>query len=233
MRTAMGSSALNRDAPRFSIGQRVGSSRWVVQETLGEGGMGVVYAVTKEPGIEGALKVMRPAFARTPELVARFLDEARLLVRLRHPNIVQILDFDQLPDGTPFVVMERLHGRTLHAALRAVRDGGGVTPALAYEIIRQLCEGLHCAHTHDPCIVHRDVKPENIFVHFAASDHVVIKLIDFGIATILGGPTERLAFGTPRYMAPEILKGEAASPQADIYSTALVLYQMLSGRFPW
>jgi eukaryotic-like serine/threonine-protein kinase len=221
------------DPTKFDIGDRVPGTKWVVQTKLGEGGMGVVYGVVKEPGIEGAMKAMLPHFSRNAAFVARFLGEARLLTKLKHPNIVQIIDFDQLADGTPFVVMERLQGRTLRAALRAMRDRGGITTSLAYEIIRQLCDGLHCAHSHDPRIVHRDVKPENIFVHAASSDTVLIKLLDFGIATVQGGKEDRQALGTPRYMAPELLLGESASPQADIYSAALVLYQMLTGRFPW
>jgi serine/threonine protein kinase len=220
-------------ARQFVVGDRVPGTKWVVQAKLGEGGMGVVYGVVKDPGIEGAMKVMLPPFAKNPAFVARFLSEARLLAKLRHPNIVQVIDFDQLADGAPFVVMERLQGRTLRAAMRAMQNKGGISPSLAYEIVRQLCEGLHSAHSRDPRIIHRDVKPENVFVHVAASETVLIKLLDFGIATVASGKQERQALGTPRYMAPELLLGQPASPQSDIYSAALVLYQMLTGRFPW
>jgi serine/threonine protein kinase len=195
--------------------------------------MGVVYGVVNESGVEGAMKVMLPSLVKAPEIVARFFQEARLLATLKHPNIVRIIDFDRLADGTPFVVMERLKGRTLGKALRALRESGGLTPSLAYEIIRQLCEGLHFAHSHDPPIVHRDVKPENVFVHAASTDTVLIKLIDFGIAAVMDGSELARALGTPRYMAPELLAGEPASPQSDIYSVALLLYQMLTDRFPW
>jgi serine/threonine protein kinase len=103
----------------------VSGTEWVVQAKLGESGSGVMYGVVKESGAQGAMKVMLPAAAGVPGLVARFLREARLLARLKHPNIVRIIDSDQLADGTPFVVMERLQGRTLSEALRAVRDNAG------------------------------------------------------------------------------------------------------------
>jgi serine/threonine protein kinase len=192
-----------------------------------------VYGVVNEFGVEGAMRVTPPSSVRNPEAASRFLQEARLLARLKHPNIVRIIDFARLADGTPFVVMERLKGRTLDVARRALRASGGVTPSLSYEIIRQLCEGLHFAHSHDPPIVHRDVKPENVFVHVASASTVLIKLIDFGIAAVIDGKDLARALGTPRYMAPELLLGEPASPQSDIYSTALLLYEMLTDRFPW
>ncbi len=223
-----------RDPMEFVVGDRVPGTKWVMRGKLGEGGMGVVLDVVKEPGIPGAMKIMHPWFARRPEFVTRFFDEVRLLAQLRHPNIVQVFDFDRLDDGTPYVVMERLLGVTLRAGLRNLREKRTpVSAKLVYEITRQLCEGLFRAHSNTPVIVHRDVKPENIFFHQPDFADTVVKVIDFGIAAVLDGTRDRRVFGTPRHMAPEQIRGHAVSPATDVYAAALVLYELLTGRFPW
>jgi serine/threonine protein kinase len=217
----------------FDIGERASGTDWVVESKLGERPTGATYAVTNASGVHGAMKVVLPGSALPTGVVARLLHEMQLLAALRHPNIVRILDFGQLTNGTPFVVMERLQGRTLRSALRTMRDGAGLTASLAYEIIRQLSEGLHCAHSHVPPIVHGDVRPENIFVHLAPGDAVVLKLFDFGVRAILEGGDGRLALGTPHYMAPELFLDNPVSAQSDVYAVAILLYQMLTDRFPW
>jgi serine/threonine-protein kinase len=223
-----------RDPREFVIGDRVPGTKWVVRGKLGEGGMGMVLDVVKAPGIPGAMKVMLPSFARRPEFVTRFFDEVRLLAQLRHPNIVQVFDYDQLDDGTPYVVMERLKGVTLRAGLRNLRaKGTPVSAKLTYEITRQLCEGLFRAHSNAPVIVHRDVKPENIFFHQPEFADTIVKVIDFGIAAVLDGTRDGRVFGTPRHMAPEQIQGEVVTPATDVYAAALVLYELLTGRFPW
>jgi hypothetical protein len=223
-----------RDPMDFVVGDRVPGTKWVMRGKLGEGGMGVVLDVVKEPGIQGAMKVMLPGFAKRREFVSRFFDEVRLLAQLRHPNIVQVFDFDQLDDGTPYVVMERLLGVTLRAGLRNFRQKGTpISAKLIYEITRQLCEGLFRAHSNTPVIVHRDVKPENIFFHQPDFADTVVKVIDFGIAAVLDGTRDRRVFGTPRHMAPEQIGGHTVSPATDVYAVALVLYELLTGRFPW
>ena len=225
---------MSRDPTEFVVGDRVPGTKWVMRGKLGEGGMGVVLDVVKEPGISGAMKVMHPWFARRPEFVVRFFDEVRLLAQLRHPNIVQVFDFDRLADGTPYVVMERLLGVTLRAGLRNFREKRTpISAKLVYEIMRQLCEGLFRAHSNTPVIVHRDVKPENIFFHQPDFADTVVKIIDFGIAAVLDGTRDRRVFGTPRHMAPEQIRGHAVSPATDVYAVALVLYELLAGRFPW
>jgi eukaryotic-like serine/threonine-protein kinase len=223
-----------RDPLDFVVGDRVPGTRWVMRGKLGEGGMGLVLDVVKEPGIQGAMKVMLPGFARQPELVDRFFEAVRLLAQLRHPNIVQVFDFDQLDDGTPYVVMERLVGVTLRAGMRNLRQKGTpISARLIYEITRQLCEGLFRAHSNTPVIVHGDVKPENIFFHQPPGADTVVKVIDFGIAAVLDGARDRRYFGTPRYMAPERIDGRPISPATDVYAVALVLYELLTGRSPW
>jgi serine/threonine protein kinase len=223
-----------RDPREFEVGDRVPGTKWVVRGKLGEGGMGLVLDVVKEPGILGAMKIMLPSFAKRPEFVTRFFDEVRLLAQLRHPHIVQVFDYDQLDDGTPYVVMERLIGVTLRAGLRNLRaKGTPISAKLTYEITRQLCEGLFRAHSNTPAIVHRDVKPENIFFHQPEFADTIVKVIDFGIAAVLDGTRDRRVFGTPRHMAPEQIRGEVVTPATDVYAAALVLYELLTGRFPW
>jgi eukaryotic-like serine/threonine-protein kinase len=218
----------------YLIGQPMPGTKWVVRGKLGQGGMGIVLDVVKEQLIRGAMKVLLPPFAKQPEFAAKFFEEVKVTARLQHPNIVQVLDFDRLSDGTPFMVMERLRGRTLRAALRETRQRGKLwTAANTYAVAAQASEGLYRAHSHEPSIVHLDVKPENIFLHRTeASFDSVVKVMDFGVAAIVG-EGDRQNIGTPRYMAPEQVAGGDVSPQTDQYALALVIYEMLTGRLPW
>jgi len=216
----------------YPLGEPMPGTKWVVRGKLGQGGMGIVLDVVKAHLIPGAMKVLHPSFAKLPEFAERFLEEVRVTARLQHPNIVQVLDFDRLADGTPFMVMDRLRGRTLRAALRETRQRGKIwSPANTYAVGAQVCEGLSRAHTLP--IVHRDVKPENIYLHRAEGSHEsVVKIMDFGVAAVVG-QRDRNQIGTPRYMAPEQLTGDRVSPQTDQYALALVIYEMLTGRLPW
>src|ERR1700678_4467333 len=218
----------------YTVGEPMPGTKWVVRGKLGQGGMGLVLDVVKARLIQGAMKVLLPSFAKVPEFAARFLDEVKVTARLQHPNIVQVLDFDRLGDGTPYFVMERLRGRTLRAALRETRQRGKAwTAANTYAAAAQCAEGLYRAHSHVPSIVHRDVKPENLFLHRAESSfESVVKVMDFGVASLVGAH-DRQCIGTPRYMAPEQVAGDRISPQTDQYALALVVYEMLTGRLPW
>jgi serine/threonine protein kinase len=222
------------DSIEYPWGEAMPGTKWVVHGKLGEGGMGIVLDVVKARMIPGAMKVLHPSFAKLPEFADRFLDEVRVTAQLQHPNIVQVLDFDRLRDGTPFMVMERLRGRTLRAALRETRQRGKVwTPGNTYVVAAQVCEGLSRAHSHARAIVHRDVKPENIYLHRPeGSLEPVVKVMDFGVAAVVG-QRDRNQIGTPRYMGPEQLRGDRVSPQTDQYALALVIYEMLTGRLPW
>jgi serine/threonine-protein kinase len=218
----------------YKVGEPMRGTRWVVRGKLGEGGMGFVLDVVKEGVIQGAMKVLRPHFAKEPEFAAKFLNEVRLTARLQHVNIVQVLDVDRLADGTPFMVMERLQGRTLGAAIREARHAGKCfTAANTYAVALQVAEGLYRAHSHVPSIVHRDVKPDNLYLHRAeTSFEPVVKVMDFGVAVMVGEQVQR-GTGTPKYMAPEQVAGEPLSPQTDQYALGLVIYEMLTGRLPW
>jgi eukaryotic-like serine/threonine-protein kinase len=220
-------------ATEYRIGEKVPGTNWVVRSVLGRGGMGVVLDVEKEAsGLRMAMKVVHPALARSGEFTERFLEEVRLLSTLRHPNIVDVTDCDTLADGSPYIMMERLEGRTLRQALS---DKDIVFAAEnVWNIIGQLCSALHCAHTARPPIVHRDVKPANVFLHDRRHFVSNVKLIDFGVSAVVD---EKRAAGTPmgtaRYMAPEACRGEGPTPQVDIYALGVIVYEMLTRALPW
>ena len=198
--------------------------------------MGIVFEVRKDPaGILGAMKVLRGAFAEKRTWVNRFLAEAQLLATVRHPNIVEVIDYDTFGDGTPFMVMTLLQGQTLRRCLRRAREEGArVTARNIWAIVSELCEGLHVLHSQPVPVVHGDVKPDNIFLQEVenVAGTATVKLLDFGLARA-SGPGAAYVLGTPRYMAPEQLRGEAVSGRANQYSAALVTYEMLTGRSPW
>jgi serine/threonine-protein kinase len=132
------------------------------------------------------------------------------------------------------MVMERLRGRTLGAAMRETRQRARPwTPGNTFAVASQVAEGLYRAHAHVPAIVHRDIKPENIYLHRSeGSFESVVKVMDFGVAALVG-EQDRALIGTPRYMAPEQVEGGRLSAQTDQYALALVVYEMLTGRLPW
>jgi serine/threonine protein kinase len=216
------------------VGKRVGGTDWVFEGTLGRGGMAVVLAVVKElAGIRGAMKVPHAELIAGRDASSRFLEEARLYTSLKHPHIVNVIDCGMLDSGVPFMVMERLRGRTLRDVMRAEHARGrGLRAAIAHEVVCALCDALQRLHTHS--VVHRDVKPENIFIHEVegVAGRGTVKLLDLGLAG-QAGLRRKVLTGTPRYMAPEQIRGEAATAQSDQYSVALVLYEMLTGRLPW
>jgi serine/threonine-protein kinase len=229
--------ARENTALELGIGKTVGGTDWVLEGTLGRGGMAVVLAVTKPlAGIRGAMKVPHAELLVQGDFAARFLEEAKLYTSLKHPHIVSVIDCGRLEGGTPFMVMERLRGRTLRAVLEKARGGRrALRPSTAYEIMTALCDALHRLHSHRPvAVVHRDVKPENIFIHEVegVAGRGTVKLLDLGLAGE-AGLRRKVTMGTPRYMAPEQIRGDQASEHSDQYAAAIVLYEMLSGTWPW
>jgi serine/threonine-protein kinase len=220
-----------RKEVHYEVGQRLPGTKYVVVRKLGRGGMGVVLEVVKEPGLKGVIKIIHPFLAAEPEFRRRFFDEVRLLAKLEHPNIVKVTDYDELADGTPYFAMELLNGSTVRQVLRAT---GTIQAIHLYQIMRGLLEGLDYAHTHEPPIVHRDIKAENIFIHAPAFGDPCVKVIDFGVADGENIVEEKGVFvGTPRYAAPEQLRGHPVTPKADIYAAALLLYEGLAGQGPF
>jgi serine/threonine protein kinase/WD40 repeat protein len=198
-----------------------------IGEPLGSGGMGVVYrAEDLRLGRFVALKFLAPELVRNPVAKERFLTEARAASALEHSNLCTILEVGESEDGLFFLAMPRYDGESLER--RIARGPLPVEEAL--DIASQAARGLAKAHQHG--IVHRDVKPSNLFV---TSDGVV-KVMDFGIAKLMGeaGPTRSGAFlGTPSYMAPEQALSEAVDARVDVWSLGVVLYEMLAGRRPF
>jgi len=198
-----------------------------IHSILGEGGSGVVYDATWGPR-RVALKVLHTSLVGTGKERAQFLTEAQRLQQIMHPSVVKVLAVGQLPDGRPYLAMERLEGETLASVIAR----GALAPARALEVFGDLCAAVQALH--DQALVHRDLKPENVFV--VADRHAV--LLDFGIAKALDAPAttttqEGNVRGTPAYMAPERFFGQPAGIATDVYELALVLYVMLAGRLPW
>jgi putative nucleotidyltransferase with HDIG domain len=204
-----------------------------VTAELGQGGLGIVYAAEHTIiGRKAALKVLNPAVAADETLVQRFLVEARAVAGIRHPNIVDVTDYGRV-DGVYVIVMELLEGETL--ARRLEHERWLEEPA-AISLLTQLTSAVGAAHERN--IVHRDLKPENIFLTAYPDYPDFVKVLDFGIAKLLGGaPTLKtspgLLVGTPAYMSPEQCRGdETLDHRSDIYSLGVVAYRMLGGRLP-
>jgi serine/threonine-protein kinase len=206
---------------------------------IGVGGMGaVIRAEHTLLGRTAAIKVLRPDSSRNHETVNRFFNEAKAAAAVRHPGIVEIYDFGYLPSGAAFLVMELLEGETLRARLRA---RGRLTEREAFGIVRGIASALAAAHARG--IIHRDIKPDNIFLVPDAEEpnRERVKLLDFGIAKLSpdsgfeGGNTgSGVVLGTPTYMAPEQCKGAGkVDHRADLYSVGCVLMQLLTGASPF
>lgn len=197
---------------------------------LGRGGTAVVYlARERTSGREVAIKVIRATYAEDEEVLARFAREASVAERLQHPRIVPVHAVRQLDDGTVALVMERVPGQTLK---ETIRHTGPLQPARAEAVLRDIATAL--GHAHAQGIVHRDVKPENIFID-ETTGHALLS--DFGIARPIQGDTALtltgIAIGTPTYMSPEQIDRPDIDGRSDLYSLGLVGWEMLSGTRPW
>jgi serine/threonine-protein kinase len=217
------------------IGRAIGN--YIVQSKVGDGGMGVVYvAAHPRLGRQVAIKVLRPGSEDYPERVARFFNEARAAHEIKNQHIVEILDFGDLPEGRPYLTMEWLDGRSLASV---VANGRPVPWRRAFHIISGIAEALNGAHAAG--IIHRDLKPENIFLVTRGDDPDFVKVLDFGIAKMIQGLSNESMktatgqiMGTPAYMAPEQCRGDATiDHRADIYSLAVIAYELVSGRLPF
>ena len=208
--------------------------RYRIDGILGAGGMGRVYRA-EHTGIGRyvAIKMLHADLGHNSEAAARFQREAMASGRLDHPNIVNVSDFGVL-DGRPYLVMEALEGESLGTRLERDRY---VPWRDAVEIIRQVLQGLGHAHTRG--VVHRDIKPDNIFMT-RKDGLLVVKILDFGIAKLYAGDPDDpmatrigLTVGTPTYLSPEQAVGAGIAPPSDLYSATVVLYEMLAGRPPF
>src|SRR5579859_381154 len=201
--------------------------KYRIGRKIGSGGIGVVYAAEHVTlGHEVAVKVLRGAAARDGGEIARLRREAYIQVHVEHPNVVRVLDLDQMPDGSIYVVMERLVGRSL--ADRLARDGL-VAPGYAVKAFIHVCRGLSAAHKKG--VIHRDLKPGNIFL----CDDGVAKVLDFGMSKLASAESltqTGYTLGTPEYMAPEQCIGAQVEPRTDIYALGVMMYEALTGELP-
>jgi serine/threonine protein kinase len=233
------SDASKVDAPRIEPGTMV-AKRYRVDGFLGEGAMGAVYRVedvkTHEPR---ALKVLHASMSSQREAVARFEREAIAAGKIAHRNVAAATDFGRMPDGSFFMVLEFVAGRSLRTELY----DGPLEPRRAIRIMQGAVAGVAAAHAKG--IVHRDLKPENIMLVEHDGDHDFVKVLDFGIAKVTdvrsaghGNVAQTLTkagtvIGTPDYMSPEQALGRAVDVRSDLYSLGVVLYELLTGSAPF
>ncbi|WP_242346177.1 serine/threonine-protein kinase [Anaeromyxobacter terrae] len=200
---------------------------------LGRGGMGTVY-LAEHPviGSRVAVKFLHEAMAADAHVVSRFYDEARAVNLIGHENIVGIYDLSVLAPGRFYYVMEYLDGETLAERIR----GGPLDPAIALDVLLQLCDALQCAHERG--VVHRDLKPENVFLVQLRGRRDFVKLVDFGIAKLrdarAAGRTESgVIVGTPEYMAPEQCEDGPIDARTDVYALGVIAFELATGRLPF
>ncbi len=243
--TGQGAPQTKADAtlPLQSVGSQVGrvlGGRYQLSQVIGSGGMGEIYRARRlHIGDTVAVKVLRPDVVENEKSRQRFYREARAAAMLHHPNAVVIHDFGEDTDGTAYIVMELLLGRSLRQVLV---EEGTVNGLRCYGIIRQACAALDAGHRNG--IIHRDIKPDNIILLDSNDGVDHIKILDFGIAKLRDQALDTLSMeqrltnvgtviGTPHYMAPEQCQGEEADARSDIYSLGVVLYELLTGVAPF
>jgi serine/threonine protein kinase len=209
------------------------NEKYRIEELLGQGGMGAVYlAENQDVGRKVAIKVMRPEFAANGEALARFRREARAAGAIGHPGIVDVFDMGTSAQGAPFIVMEHLQGQTLRQRSAMPPP---LTVAQAVTFVIEVLEVLEAAHAAG--VIHRDLKPDNLFV--VEKPRAGVKILDFGVSKFREGPAASVTqtgqvMGTPLYMAPEQARGSRdAGVASDLYSMGAILYEVLSGRPPF
>lgn len=217
------------------------AGRYRIIERLGAGGMGAVYLAEKlSLRKKVALKVLLGEHTREPQVVARFEREALSAASIRHPNVVEVFEFGRLDDGTFFLEMEFLEGGDLREELTR---HGALEPSRALRIALVICRALAAAHERG--VVHRDMKPDNVFLQRTVDGEEIVKIVDFGIAQLRssgGSPGDgnglRLTrtgnvFGSPLYMSPEQANGTGVDLRTDVYAVGIMLYEMLTGNVPF
>ncbi len=212
--------------------------RYRLEGRLGEGGVGWVYRARHlQLGSDVAVKMLQERFAESSMMRPRFTREARAMAALKHPHIVTITDFS-LADGRPYIVMELLEGQSL----RDVLEEGPVEPGRARKLVARILDGLEYAHGQG--FVHRDLKPDNIFLLDLPSDDAFPKILDFGFVKLTGHDSQPqanaevltrsgIAFGTPAYMSPEQATGASADARSDLYALGILFFEMLVGKRPY
>jgi len=210
-------------------GELIGGN-YILGDVLGIGGMGIVYgAVQRSLGRAVAVKMPRTDISARATAHRRFQNEALVASRLWHRNVVSVIDYG-LCEGLPFLVLERVHGRLLG---RIVRSGGALPPPLAVELVAQVLDALAAAHAAG--VVHADIKPDNVFVE-NHRDVTFARLFDFGVARLHDAAEDTepgLLYGTPEYIAPELIRGHPPTGASDIYAVGAMLFELLTGKTPF
>jgi serine/threonine-protein kinase len=220
------------DADALKPGTLCGA--YVLKKELASGGGGDgLRGAASHPGPQGAVKVLRRQLAASPQMVARFVQEARAVNMIKHPSIVDIFEFDELPDGRPFYVMELLEGIDLRSILN---ERGRFPPGEVLEILEPVCSALQAAH--DLGIVHRDLKASNIFIATRRQARRQAARLRHREAHAPGRGRGRLTvvgtrLGTSYTMAPEQIRGDGVDARTDIYALGVVLYHLLTGQYPF
>jgi serine/threonine protein kinase len=220
------------------IGRDILNGSFRILQKIGSGGMGAVYkAMELQNSRMVGVKILHPKLANRKDLVSRFGREARALSQLSHPNTVRVFLYGELEDGALYIIMELLEGKNLN---QTVRSEGPFPVARALPILIQACGALDEAHKAG--IIHRDLKPENIFLVQTGTQRDFPKLLDFGLAKVgerqmrpgsVILTQEGMVFGTPEFMSPEQAQGKTLAPASDVYSLAVILYEVLTGKLPF
>ena len=221
------------------VGQTL-NNRFRVEAKLGEGGFGAVYrGVQMATGRKVAIKLLHPEMTRDENLVARFKREGQVLCNLRDAHTITTYDFDQTPEGTLYIAMELLEGRSLH---QVFHDEAPIDWRRTLTILSMMCSSL--AEAHAQGIVHRDLKPENIFLEKRPNNPEFVKILDFGIAKVMRGEGSMdpkapqltatgQTLGTLEYMSPEQLMGKQLDGRSDVYALGVLAYELMTGRLPF
>jgi len=215
------------------------NNRFKVESKIGEGGFGAVYrGVQLATGRKVALKLLHPEMTKDENLVARFRREGMVLCNLRDAHTITTYDFDQTPDGTLYIAMELLEGKSLH---QLFHEQAPLAWKRMFKILTEMCSSL--AEAHAQGIVHRDLKPENVYLETRPGNPEFVKILDFGIAKVMRGDTidpqspqltaTGQTLGTLEYMSPEQLMGKALDGRSDVYALGVVSYEMITGRLPF
>jgi serine/threonine-protein kinase len=220
------------------VGQQLGG-KYKVVKLLGEGGMGAVYQGEQQLGPKTrnvAIKTLHNHLSKDPKILARFEREVGTVAELEHPNTIQVYDFGKTPEGLLYIVMEFIQGTNLAEQLE---KNGAMEPARVEKIMTQICGSLEEAHGRG--IVHRDLKPDNVVLTERAGQKDFVKVLDFGIAKRSNEEDKNeqkltqqgMVLGTPPYMSPEQFTGKPIDARSDIYSLAIMAYEMLTGNLPF
>jgi serine/threonine-protein kinase len=226
----------NQQGPDPLIG-RIINERYRIVGTIARGGMGKVYRAEQQPlGRLVALKVLNPNYTgeNDPEFHKRFFLEASIASKLTHPNTVTIFDYGKTDDEVFYIAMELLEGRTLH---RALREEAPFSGERTMHIARQICRSLREAHGLG--VIHRDMKPANVYLVQHGDENDFVKVLDFGLVKNLdekGGEEltqTGLFMGSPKYMSPEQIRGERVDGRVDVYGLGVIMFEMLTGKVPF